>query len=270
MSPRPPIPDPLQRRVRQHCGYGCALCGRMPTQIEHIEPYSKVLEHNFENLVLLCLECHGEVTAGRQSKRAVLDARDKPFSVSKDRAHYSPRLGNQFAVSLGSVGFSSAIGNSFAPFSVNGIKPLKISLLDRAVVSLRVFDRSGSLAVSIVETVFQFVPSKLWDIRLSGTRLKVSYGMRKIVLDAEISNSNINFRAMRFSVDKFPIVVDKDGIMFPNTKNGFSKLSFDATSHNDMTFFSIGASDGQRVFDFNYVPSVSDKDAWDAALKTRR
>lgn len=241
----------------------------MPTQIEHIEPFSIATDHHFENLVLLCLECHGEVTTGRLSKRAVRDARGKPCSRTRDLASYSPRLGEQFSVSLGSVGFSSAIGNSFSPFSVNGTKPLKISLLDRAVVSLRVVDRSGQLAVSVIENVFQFVPSKLWDIRLSGTRLKVSYGMRKIILDAEISNSTINFRSMRFSVNKFPIVVDRNGVLFPNTGNGFSKLSFDATAHNDMTFFSIGQCDGQRAFDFEYKPSISDQIAWDVALKTR-
>ncbi len=40
-------------------GYRCAICKTVePLEIEHIEEFSKVNEHSFENMIVLCANCH--------------------------------------------------------------------------------------------------------------------------------------------------------------------------------------------------------------------
>jgi hypothetical protein len=57
---RPAIPAELKRRVLMEAGHRCAIptCRTVPVEIAHIEPYSEVRGHNFENLIVLCPTCH--------------------------------------------------------------------------------------------------------------------------------------------------------------------------------------------------------------------
>jgi type I restriction enzyme R subunit len=59
MSDRPPIPLAVQRDLLFECRYRCACCCE-PVSLEkcHIEPWSKSADHSFENLVVLCSNCH--------------------------------------------------------------------------------------------------------------------------------------------------------------------------------------------------------------------
>ena len=57
---RPPIPAELERMVLIESGHSCAIpsCKQTPVEICHIEPWSKVKEHKFENLIALCPTHH--------------------------------------------------------------------------------------------------------------------------------------------------------------------------------------------------------------------
>lgn len=50
----------LRRDVLVEAGHRCAIptCRAIPVEIAHIEPWSKVKEHTFENLIALCPTCH--------------------------------------------------------------------------------------------------------------------------------------------------------------------------------------------------------------------
>lgn len=69
---RPPIPRPLERELFIEAGYRCAIptCRAVaPLQIDHIEDWVKVQEHRFENMIVLCSNCHGR----KGSKRGQID-----------------------------------------------------------------------------------------------------------------------------------------------------------------------------------------------------
>lgn len=58
---RPAVPVPLQRRLKEEAGYRCAIpgCGQtVGLELAHIEPWAKVKEHTFENMICLCSTCH--------------------------------------------------------------------------------------------------------------------------------------------------------------------------------------------------------------------
>ncbi|MGI5201642.1 HNH endonuclease [Spirillospora sp. CA-108201] len=58
---RPHIPAELERALFHEAGHRCAIptCRQYePLTVEHIEDWAKVEEHKFENLIVLCYNCH--------------------------------------------------------------------------------------------------------------------------------------------------------------------------------------------------------------------
>ena len=56
---RPPIPAPLERSLMIEAGYRCAVCKTTePLQIDHIIEWATVRKHEFENMIVLCANCH--------------------------------------------------------------------------------------------------------------------------------------------------------------------------------------------------------------------
>jgi hypothetical protein len=75
-SNRDAIPNELQRQLFVEAGYRCAIptCRAVaPLHIEHIDEYAVVKEHKFENMIVLCANCHGLKGSGpRQLDRKAL------------------------------------------------------------------------------------------------------------------------------------------------------------------------------------------------------
>lgn len=70
-EPRPAIPAALQRQLFIESGYRCSVpaCGVTdPLEIDHIEEWSKVKEHTYENLIVLCANHHGMKSTGGPRK----------------------------------------------------------------------------------------------------------------------------------------------------------------------------------------------------------
>ncbi|MFK7752632.1 MAG: HNH endonuclease [Sedimentitalea sp.] len=254
----------MARRVREHCGFGCAICGRMPTQMEHIEPWAKVQKHEFSNLVLLCSRHHDEVTAGRLGKKDVLAARALPFGKRNGPAKYDLFLSNQMSVDFGSVRFLLKPGSRVSPFSFGGIKPITIELGKTPKFDIRIFDHNNVLALSVVENCFEFNQSRLWDVKLTGRELKVRLGERRVLLSLKIEDSNLQFRQVRMAQSEVPIVVDRRGIRLPKSENSWRDFSIDASGSNIATLFGVG--DPEAFLKGTGVRCSSQKEAWDMAF----
>lgn len=72
MSTRKAVSNPMQKRLFQEAGSACVVCDLAETNkliIHHIEPYSEVQCHEFENLIVLCANCHRDADDGKISKR---------------------------------------------------------------------------------------------------------------------------------------------------------------------------------------------------------
>ncbi|OIN26250.1 FKBP-type peptidyl-prolyl cis-trans isomerase [Vibrio barjaei] len=76
------IPQAIRKQIRKDSGYGCVMCGSMFCDYEHIEPeYNNAKEHDPKCMTLLCGACHHKVTGRRKSKKAVWEAKAKPFAL---------------------------------------------------------------------------------------------------------------------------------------------------------------------------------------------
>ena len=59
---RPSSPVELKRRLLIESGHRCSIPAcktTSPLEFEHIEEWSKVKTHQFENMIVLCANCHG-------------------------------------------------------------------------------------------------------------------------------------------------------------------------------------------------------------------
>lgn len=71
---RPPIPAELRRRVLLESGHRCAIptCKFPDIDVHHIIPWSKCLEHQFDNLIALCPNCHRRAHNGEIDRKSLL------------------------------------------------------------------------------------------------------------------------------------------------------------------------------------------------------
>lgn len=239
----------------------------MPTQIEHIDPYSSVKSHEFENLVLLCANCHQEVTSGRTSKRQVREARSHPASRKNQRTSYSPQFSSQYVIEFATMRLKPEPGAVLFPFNILGDRPVAIQLGEVPRFSLRLRDRSGAISLSMTDNTLDFSPSKLWDVRLTGQSLKVSYGLRKIALDISIVNSTLSVHQLRLVCNGFPIVSGQNGIQFPSKNIQIKGGTYIMSGKSPMSLFSTSESDPDPMFLMEDLPTTSHQDAWDCAMR---
>lgn len=70
---RPDIPEELKRRVLVEAGHRCAIptCRFPTTEIAHIDPWSKVKEHKYENLIALCPNDHTRADNGEIDRKSL-------------------------------------------------------------------------------------------------------------------------------------------------------------------------------------------------------
>ncbi|KAF0247024.1 MAG: HNH endonuclease domain-containing [Planctomycetota bacterium] len=70
---RQAIPAELKRAVLVEAGHRCAIptCQSSTTEIAHIEPWAKVQEHSFENLIALCPNCHTRYDKGEIDRKSM-------------------------------------------------------------------------------------------------------------------------------------------------------------------------------------------------------
>lgn len=74
MNNRPAIPQELIRRVLIEAGHRCAIptCKQTPVEIVHIDPWRKVREHVFDNLIALCPTCHTRFDKDEIDKKSMV------------------------------------------------------------------------------------------------------------------------------------------------------------------------------------------------------
>jgi len=188
------IQDDVKKRVREECGFGCVICGNMPTHYEHFDPPFKDLKHNHkaDGMALLCTSCH-ERTKGNPpeiDKATVKFYRTNPDAKKKNSAKHPmfflPRWPLTFK--FGDVEFSGKRVNLY----VTGQPVLSIYKLPNGTVGVDAIcqNKQGSTVVKIKESVLEVRPSGVSDVVKVGTKFTISNGKRKI-LDLDKSNPHI-------------------------------------------------------------------------------
>ncbi|ELY4220333.1 MULTISPECIES: cell division protein [Enterobacteriaceae] len=191
------IPRPIQREVRQRCGFGCVICGTPLYEYEHMEEWAEVKRHVAEEITLLCDKHHKEKTNGWLPKEDVRKANLDPFNL---RAGVSPPYtlhfsGSEMSVKIGTDEFFTPITEeqSFvwvAPVMVDGIPLIGFVIQDNHILlNVNLFDRENNPLLTIINNQLIY-NINAWDIQLVGTKLTIREKERVILLEIDFKPPN--------------------------------------------------------------------------------
>lgn len=180
------IPLPIQREVRQRCGFGCVVCGMPLFEYDHLLGWAKAQRHVAEEITLLCDQHHREKTSGLLPLEAVLEANRNPHNLSTEVSkpydlHYT---GQECEIDIGSNRFGTkdvSYSTILLPVSIDETPLFAFILADgHLLLNLNVFDEYNHLILQIKNNQLYYSISP-WDIRFIGRNLIVREAERKIL-----------------------------------------------------------------------------------------
>lgn len=222
------IPLPIQREVRQRCGYGCVICGLPLYEYDHLLGWANVRRHVADEITLLCDQHHREKGAGLLPAEVIVEANKYSYNrktgISKPYdLHYS---GNECEIVMGGNSFRTAnggYGTLLLPVSVDGTPLLAFILGDgHLLLNVNVFDEYNQLVLQINNNqLVQFASP--WDIQLVGRNLLIREAERKILIDITFEPpERIVINRGRFLRNGVEILIRRDRVIIVNNGMTFS------------------------------------------------
>ena len=225
------VPEPIQREIRQRCGFGCVICGLAFYDYEHFDPeFSEATAHNSEGMTLLCSQHNQSKERGRLSTETVKRANENPKCLQQGFANeFFDFHDKPISVLFSGVEFYDCQHL----IVINGTPLLSVSPPDKIgePVKLSGFlcDSQGRESISIVNNQFS-VNSGTWDVDMNKNVVTFREKLRDISLQIKldppkgiiIERINMLFRGVRLKGNK-----DKLEISY---NNGRSWVSFSSCS----------------------------------------
>ncbi len=218
------IPLPVQREIRQRCGFGCVMCGLPLYEYDHLLGWENVHRHVAEEITLLCDMHHREKTSGMLPIEKVLEGNKSPYNlrngVSKPYdLHYE---GKECEVVIGSNIFRTTdqgYGTVMIPVSIDDVASIGFVLTEgHLLLNLNLYDEANNLVLRIVNNQLYYSASP-WDIQFVGRNLIVRDAPHKILVDIEFEIPNkIVIQRGRFLRNGVEVLIKSEYILLTNTK----------------------------------------------------
>lgn len=245
---RTPIPGPVQRQIRQRCGFGCVLCGAPLYDYHHMTPYNELQQHDAEEITLLCDKHHKEASNGLLPAEQILQANGNPFNVQhKVSSPYGLHFqGSQFQCVIGGNRFSGGLRNQegivvMIPLSVDDIDLVWFCIdpSGNLFLNANIFDENNLPLLRLVGNRLAY-RTDAWDIEFKGRLLTVREAARKISFEIEFSPpGQIIIHRARLLCNGVEILVRKSHIFVVNS----SALLDGCTAHGVPIGLQIGRND---------------------------
>jgi len=217
------IPLPIQREVRQRCGFGCVVCGLPLYDYDHLLGWANVHRHVADEITLLCVQHHREKGNGLLTSAMIEAANKNPHNLREGVSrpydlHYS---GDECEILVGGNSFSTKVGGYgtvLLAVSVDNTPLLAFVLGDgHLLLNLNVFDEYNQLVLCIGNNQL-LQSSGNWDIQLVGQNLVVREAERKILIDISFEPpGRIVINRGRFLRNGVEILVRPDRAVVANT-----------------------------------------------------
>jgi hypothetical protein len=164
-------------------------------QYDHIQEYSEVKQHTFDNIVLLCPNHHAAKTTNKLSSERIREAKNNPFNATREfTSAFKLESSRNVTIMLGSnrvsCSFSNGYGNHNAIW-INGKSFLIIHSNNfRLSVSLCLTDVAGN-ALIVINNGEIIASTAVWDYAYEGNNIKVKAGPRGILLDLNLCDTTV-------------------------------------------------------------------------------
>lgn len=218
------IPLPIQREVRQRCGFGCVVCGMPLYEYEHMLEWAQVKRHVADEITLLCDQHHREKTSGLLPADAVKLANSDPFNlrVGASKPYDLHYAGETCEVDIGGNRFkavASNYGSSMAALVIDDVPMVGFVMGDgHLLLHLNLFDETNRLILRIANNRLEYSVSP-WDIRLVGRRLEIREGHGRFLIEIEFRVPNeIVISRGRFLHNGVEVVVNPGYALITNNR----------------------------------------------------
>lgn len=201
-SRRPDVKEAILREVRQRCRFGCVLCGMPFFDYDHMTEFAQVGEHTAENITLLCPNHHAKKSRGKLSVERIREANDEPFNAKRERSsEYDIESSRELKIVFG----TNTIGTTFSDdrtaihaIQVNGRNFLTVHREDGWLTySIIVTDTAGRELIGARKGKL-VTSTTVWDYTYEGSNLTIRAGKGDILLDASLTNHEVNIRRGAF------------------------------------------------------------------------
>ncbi len=165
---RPSIPSDVALRLRQEAGFGCCKCGYPIYDYNHIVEYSREPHYRPEDMLILCPNCHRQVTARVMPEKEQRWFKKHPFNIQRGFADGQLAIKQSaLVVSFGTVQF---VRDGFL-FKVDDEQLASISLNEkgRLDISLALYSKEDHLLAVIEKNEWKTGQNLPWDLQ-SGWR----------------------------------------------------------------------------------------------------
>ncbi len=175
---RPATPLPVERRLRQEAGFGCARCGHPYVEYHHIVPFSEEAHFRPEEMVALCGNCHPAVSKFERDRQYEIKA--KPFN--KVRGFMNGALAYDKRDLIFKVG-GNYYENVPTILQYNDLPIISCHQDEGEIkISINILNKYGAVALSIDKNNISFRVDDLWDFEYSHNEVVARYGPSDIGL----------------------------------------------------------------------------------------
>ena len=218
------IPLPIQREIRQRCGFGCVVCGLPLYEYEHMSEWAQVKRHVANEITLLCDRHHREKTGGLLPKEVVRGADADPFNLREgvSKPYDLHFRGKQAEVVIGGNSFTcedQGYGTAMVPISIDGVALVGLILGDGHLLLNVVAFNEFNVPVLHIKNNQLFYSMSPWDVQLVGTTLTLRETHRRILLEIEFAPPNkVIVTRGRFLRNGIEVLVRPENVLITNNR----------------------------------------------------
>jgi len=225
------IPLPIQRQIRQRCGFGCVICGFPLYEYDHLKGWANVHEHIAEDITLLCDQHHREATSGLLPREKVSEANKSPHNLSTGISsplplHYE---GDHCEIYIGGNYFTTTASGEYSqsiPILVDNIPLIAFIMQDgQLLLNLNLFDEYNN-EIMRIKNNHLFYSISPWDVQLVGKKLIIRERARSSFIQIKFDPPNkVVIDKGRFLCNGIEILIDTNHILITNNNTLIQKCS---------------------------------------------
>lgn len=228
---RPAIPEEIKRQVLAEAGHRCAVCGLTgPLELAHIEPWHKTRNHESNNLISLCSNCHSLADKEEWGKKTLAAYKQIPWVLRQNNAQSSAEAGPTVDLDIHiRIEFSefNDMRERLLKYSLAGfleISPERVEILSKregsTVVTLRLPVKSAEQLLELYESSESLDLSPAIPVKRVWSReQQINFAVRQMQKGDNLAESfGVIFQEFRYSITRF-----------------FHKSGFDDTDTRDLT-----------------------------------
>lgn len=238
---RPKIPDPIKRKVRQNCGFGCVICGLPLYEYDHFKPYAQVMEHKVENLFLLCPKHHTEKTKGLLDIATyesycvnpvnIINGLSAPYDLHFEGSNMKFIVGECNLI----INDLNPISDELTPLVINNERIIGFRFFEGILLlTIKLYDEKNNL-ILLIEDNEMIYNTGTWDIIFEGRNMKLREAARNILLDIDfLPPETVRINEGRFYKDGYELIVTDGKMISKNITVKIKKVE------NIRVLFSMG------------------------------